>query len=419
MVSLPTNRGSHSSEAEPPIGGRVVLGISGGIAAYKICEVASTLAKAGIEVRAVLTDSAQRFITPLTLATLCRHPAYTDADFWQPTHARPLHIQLGEWADLLVLAPLTAHTLGKLTHGLADNLLTNIVLASTGPILVAPAMNTDMWQQPTVQKNWQQWQAHPRVHTVGPDQGRLACDRVGTGRMAEPNEILTAIHTLLLTQGRQDLVGKRILISTGSTHEHLDPVRFIGNPATGKMGVALALAALYRGAQVTLVHGPMAPADLQGLDRVQTQAVVSAAELQQVMELALPQADWIIMAAAVADVRPLHRATTKLPKADLPQQLPLESVPDIAARLSQLKSPHQKLVGFAAQTGDIIPPALRKLIQKGLDAIVANPIDQPKSGFGSDWNQATILAPDNQQQAIAPCPKWIMAHHIYDFLLRV
>lgn len=394
-----------------------MLGISGGIAAYKICEVASTLAKAGIEVRAILTESAQRFITPLTLATLCRHPAYTDNDFWQPTHARPLHIELGEWADLLVLAPLTAHTLGKLAQGLADNLLTNTVLASTSPILVAPAMNTDMWQQSAVQQNWQQWRANPRVHTVGPAQGRLACDRIGTGRMAEPQALVTAIQTLLLTQGRQDLAGKRILISTGSTHEYLDPVRFIGNPATGKMGVALAQGALYRGAQVTLVHGPMTPVDLQGLDQIQTQAVVSAAELQQAMEKALPAADWIIMAAAVADVRPRHQASTKLPKVDLPDQLPLESVPDIAARLSQLKTPHQKLIGFAAQTGDIIAPALRKLPQKGLDAIVANPIDQPRSGFGSDWNQAIILAPENRQQTIASCPKWIMAHHIYDFLL--
>ncbi len=419
MVSSPNNQDSRPSAAEQPTGGRVVLGIGGGIAAYKVCTVASALAKAGVEVRAVLTDSAQRFITPLTLATLCRHPAYTDADFWQPTHSRPLHIQLGEWADLLVLAPLTANTLGKLTHGLADNLLTNTVLASTSPILVAPAMNTDMWQQQAVQHNWQQWQANPRVHTVGPGQGRLACDRVGTGRMAEPSDLLTAIHTLLFTRGRQDLAGKRLLISTGSTHEHLDPVRFIGNPATGKMGVALAQSALYRGAQVTLVHGPMHPDDLQGLDRVQTQPVVSAAAMQQAMETALPQADWIIMAAAVADVRPQHRATTKLPKADLPQQLPLAPVPDIAARLSQLKSPHQKLIGFAAQTGDILPPARRKLAQKGLDAIVANPIDQPHSGFGSDWNQATLLAPGHRDQSIAPCPKWVMAHHIYDFLLAL
>lgn len=416
-ASLPAGSELRPSEAATASEGRVVLGISGGIAAYKLCEVASALAKAGIEVRAVLTESAQRFITPLTLATLCRHPAYTDADFWQPTHSRPLHIELGEWADLLVLAPLTAHTLAKLTHGLADNLLTNTVLASTSPILAAPAMNTDMWQQSAVQHNWQQWQANRRVHTVGPAQGRLACDRVGAGRMAEPQELLTAIHSLLLTQGRQDLAGKRILISTGSTHEHLDPVRFIGNPATGKMGVALAQSALYRGAQVTLVHGPMAAANLQGLDRVQTQAIVSAADLQQAMETALPQADWIIMAAAVADVRPQKQASTKLPKADLPQQLPLEPVPDIAARLSQLKASHQKLIGFAAQTGDMIAPAQRKLTQKGLDAIVANPIDQPQSGFGSDWNQAIILAPGDQRQTIAPCPKWIMAHRIYDFLL--
>jgi phosphopantothenoylcysteine decarboxylase/phosphopantothenate--cysteine ligase len=423
MLPSPDVQDAGPADAQSSSVGRVLLGIGGGIAAYKVCAVASALAQANIEVRAVLTDAAQRFITPLTLATLCRHPAYTDADFWQPTHPRPLHIQLGEWADLLVLAPLTAHTLGKLTHGLADNLLTNTVLASTSPILVAPAMNTDMWQQQTVQSNWQEWQANPRVHTVGPEQGRLACDRIGTGRMAEADAILTAINALLLTKGRQDLAGKQILISTGSTQEHIDPVRFIGNPATGKMGVALAQGAAYRGAQVTLIHGPMASADLrqlnQGLGRIQAQAVVSAAELQQAMTAALPSADWVIMAAAVADVRPQHRATTKLPKAELPRQLPLEPVPDIAARLSQLKSPHQKLIGFAAQTGDIVPPALQKLTQKGLDAIIANPIDQPHSGFGSDWNQAIILVPGRLAAPINACPKWVMAHRIYDHLLAL
>ncbi|MBF2035467.1 MAG: bifunctional phosphopantothenoylcysteine decarboxylase/phosphopantothenate--cysteine ligase CoaBC [Leptolyngbyaceae cyanobacterium T60_A2020_046] len=394
----------------------VLLGVGGGIAAYKVCDVVSTLAKAGVEVRAVLTDGAQRFVTPLTFATLCRHPAYTDEAFRQGDRGRPLHIELGEWADLMVLAPLTANTLAKLAYGLADNLLTNTVLASTCPLLVAPAMNTEMWEQRSVQRNWAQVQADPRVHAVGPGAGRLACDRVGLGRMAEPVELLVMIESLLWTRGRRDLVGKSVLVSGGSTQEYLDPVRFIGNPSTGKMGVALALAAAHRGAQVTLVHGPMTAAVLAPLATapIATVPVTTAAEMQAALEAALPQVDWLVMAAAVADVKPRDRAATKLPKAALPERLPLAPVPDIVAHLSRLKQPHQRLIGFAAQTGEIVPPALQKLTAKGLDAIVANPIDQAEGGFGSDRNQAVLLCRDRPPYPIPLCSKQTMAHHIYD-----
>jgi len=398
---------------------RIILGVGGGIAAYKVCEVASTLAKAGYDVIPVMTSAAQEFLTPLTLATLCRHPAYTDRDFWSATQPRPLHIELGEAADLLVLAPLTANTLGKLVHGLADNLLTNIVLASTCPVLLAPAMNTDMWQQQRVQHNWQQLLSDQRYHTIAPGSGMLACDRVGQGRMAEPVEILAAIDSLLITQGQRDLAGKHLLISTGSTQEYLDPVRFIGNPATGKMGVALAQAALHRGASVTLVHGPMVAEHRQGLTGVQQIAVTTAAEMQQALVAHLPQADWIVMAAAVADVKPRDRAPQKLPKAALPEQLPLAPVPDIVAHLSTLKKAHQLLIGFAAQTGDIEPPARQKLQTKGLDAIVANPIDQANSGFGSDFNQAILLGRQGQKVVVPPCSKRHLAHHIFDFMRQV
>lgn len=187
-------------------GRKILIGVGGGIAAYKVCEVVSTLAKAGAEVRVIMTDRAQQFIPALTLATLSRHPAYTDADFWQP-HSRPLHIELGEWAEVFLLAPLTANTLGKLVYGLADNLLTNTVLASTCPVLVAPAMNTDMWEQQSVQRNWQQLQTDSRYHAIDPNAGILACDRVGKGRMAEPAEILSHLESLLWTGGKRDLQG--------------------------------------------------------------------------------------------------------------------------------------------------------------------------------------------------------------------
>ncbi|MEH2195207.1 MAG: bifunctional phosphopantothenoylcysteine decarboxylase/phosphopantothenate--cysteine ligase CoaBC [Nostoc sp.] len=394
---------------------RVLIGVGGGIAAYKVCELVSMLFKTGVEVRVILTRSAQEFITPLTIATLSRHPAYTDDDFWQPTHSRPLHIELGEWADVMVIAPLTANTLAKLAYGMADNLLTNTILASTCPVLLAPAMNTDMWEQLSVQRNWQQLLIDSRYHGMNTGSGLLACDRIGAGRLAEPPEILAYIQSLLHTQGKRDLIGKQVLISAGGTREFLDPVRFIGNPSTGKMGLALAQAALHRGANVTLVHGPASwdvPLGVQAIP------VISAEEMQHAMMECLPSADVIVMSAAVADVKPKNYSTEKLPKRSLPQALPLEPVPDIVAQLAKLKQPHQILIGFAAQTGDIVKPALEKLQSKKLDAIVANPIDQPNSGFGSDNNQAIFLDSQGNQVEIAPCSKLEMAHHLFDFAIN-
>ncbi|MEA5463955.1 bifunctional phosphopantothenoylcysteine decarboxylase/phosphopantothenate--cysteine ligase CoaBC [Leptothoe sp. PORK10 BA2] len=397
---------------------KILVGISGGIAAYKVCEVVSTLAKAGSDVRVILTPSAEAFVSALTFATLARHAAYTDGNFWSATQARPLHIELAEWADIFLIAPLTANTLGKLAHGLGDNLLTNTILASNCPVLLAPAMNTDMWLQPSVQRNWQQILADGRYHAVGPGAGRLACDRIGTGRMAEPHTILSALASLQHTQGRQDLRGKHILISTGSTQEYIDAVRYIGNPSTGRMGIALATAAVHRGAQVSLVHGPMDSHLRQSIpDTAQTTAVVSAAELESTMMAQLYTADWIIMAAAVADLRPKVQVTGKLAKADLPNPLPLETVTDIAAKLSANKRADQTLVGFAAQTGDMVAPALGKLKRKGLNAIVANPVDQPESGFGSDLNHGLFLDQQGRQIPLLKGSKLSMAHQIYDALL--
>ena len=396
---------------------RVLIGIGGGIAAYKVCEVVSALAKSGMEVRAILTDAAGEFITPLTVTTLCRHPAYTDKDFWQPTHGRPLHIELGEWAEVFVIAPLTANTLAKLAHGFADNLLTNTVLASTIPILLAPAMNTDMWEQMTVQRNWQQIQQDPRYHRVGPSSGILACDRIGKGRMAEPPEILAHIQSLLHTKGQRDLSGKRVLISAGGTREHLDPVRFIGNPSTGKMGIALAQAAVHRGAHVTLVRAPMDAKMVESVGEIgRAIAITSAAQMHQAMLEHFSQADITIMSAAVADVKPANYSQEKLPKNSLPTALPLEPVTDILAELGRLKQPHQRLIGFAAQTGDIVTPALEKMRRKKVDAIVANPIDKSDSGFGSDNNQAMFLDNQGRKLEIQPCSKLEMSHHLFDFI---
>ena len=392
---------------------RVVIGVGGGIAAYKICEVVSTLFKMRVEVRVIMTNAAQEFVTPLTFATLSRHPVYTDDNFWQPTHSRPLHIELGEWANLYLIAPLTVNTLGKLAYGMADNLLTNTVLASTCPVLLAPATNTDMWEQQIVQENWQKILTHKRFHGMETVSGLLACDRVGAGRMAEPVEIVSYVQSLLHTKGEQNLIGKHILISGGGTQEYLDPVRFIGNPSTGKMGLALAQAAMHRGAKVTLVHGLANWVKPLGIETV---SVVSAEQMHQEMLRNLPNADVIIMSAAVADVKPQHYNTEKLPKRSLPESLPLASVPDIVADLAQHKQCHQKLIGFAAQTGEIVTPALDKLQRKNLDFIVANPIDKADSGFGSDNNEAIFIDKDGRQKEISPCSKLQMAHCLFDFI---
>ncbi|MEG4499474.1 bifunctional phosphopantothenoylcysteine decarboxylase/phosphopantothenate--cysteine ligase CoaBC [Microcoleus sp. F10-C6] len=395
-------------------GRRILIGVSGGIAAYKVCEVVSTLAKAGAEVKAILTDAAEEFVTPLTFATLCRHPAFTDKDFWQASHGRPLHIQLGEWAEVFVIAPLTANTLAKLAGGFADNLLTNTVLASTCPILLAPAMNTDMWEQPTVQRNWREVLSYRRYHAANPGAGMLACDRAGVGRMAEPYEILPHIESLLYAKGDRDLAGIRVLIGAGGTREHLDPVRFIGNPSTGKMGIALAQAAQHRGATVTLVHSITGELPLSGVRAI---AVTSAREMRQAMLQCFQEADLTVMAAAVADVKPAEYSSEKLPKRSLPNCLPLTPVADIVAELGKLKQPHQKLIGFAAQTGDIVKPALEKLRAKKLDVIAANPIDRIGAGFGSNTNQAILINAAGKQVEIAPCSKLEMAHRLLDFVM--
>jgi phosphopantothenoylcysteine decarboxylase/phosphopantothenate--cysteine ligase len=316
---------------------------------------------------------------------------------------------------MMVLSPLTANTLAKLVTGFADNLLTNTVLAASMPILVAPAMNTTMWEQAVVQRNWDQLLADPRYHAIGPGVGLLACDTVGAGRMAEPSDLLSYIESLLITKGKRDLLGKHLLISTGSTREPLDPVRFIGNPASGKMGQALALAAWHRGAEVELIQAWVAT-PLMSATNLATLAVTSAAELRSAVLAAFPRVDWTIMAAAVGDVKPTQYFTEKLPKQSLPTELPLQPIPDILAELGQHKQGHQRLIGFAAQTGEIVPPAQEKLKYKQLDAIVANPIDQAQSGFGRDHNQGIFIDVRGHQVPIPLCSKLQMAHQLLNLI---
>jgi phosphopantothenoylcysteine decarboxylase / phosphopantothenate---cysteine ligase len=404
------------STPRPP---RLLISIGGGIAAYKVCTVISSLFQQGIEVRVVLTESAQNFISPLTVSTLARQRAYTDADFWAANDSfagtggyRPLHIELGEWADLILVAPLTANTLGKLTHGLADNLLTNTVLASTCPVLLAPAMNTDMWEQVAVQRNCRLLETDPRYHWCNLGEGLLACDRVGKGRMAEPEAIITHLQSLLISGGKRDLLGQEILVSTGGTKEFLDPVRFLGNPATGKMGLAIAQAAAHRGATVKLVYGSLPGEPIE--PNIQLISTPTSDRMAAALFEHFPSADITFMAAAVADVRPANYSNRKLAKQEIPTAIPVLDVLDIAAELGRRKQGNQKLIGFAAQTGDIVTPAKAKLERKNLDAIVANPIDLPQAGFGSDRNQAVWIDRAGQQVLIPHCSKLAMAHQLLD-----
>ncbi len=409
-----------------PMPHRIAIGVTGGIAAYKVCEIVSHLAKRQDEVRVLLTDGAEAFVSPLTFATLARHTAYGDRDFWEPTHGRPLHIVLGEWAELLLIAPLTANTLAKLALGLADNLLTNTVLASTCPILLVPAMNATMWEQPTVQQHVRQWQQWPRHLLIPPDRGVLACDAVGAGRMPEPAELVTWIDSCLYTQGRQDLAGKRVLVSAGGTREFLDPVRFLGNPSTGKQGIAIAQAALHRGAAVTLVLAGEAIAPPRELlaenhgPSLRILRALSAADMHGMMLREFPHANLTVMAAAVGDVAPATYSDRKVPKAELPSALPLVPIPDILADLSQRKRPGQVLAGFAAQTGtddEILSKAREKMQAKGIDAIATNAIDRPHVGFHSETNQAIFLAADGRQASTPLCSKLELAHRFLDFAI--
>ncbi|PLS68035.1 MAG: bifunctional phosphopantothenoylcysteine decarboxylase/phosphopantothenate--cysteine ligase CoaBC [Cyanobacteria bacterium M5B4] len=395
----------------------ILVGVTGSIAAYKTATIVSSLAKRGTEVQVVLSDRGCEFISPLTFATLSRRPAYTDRDFWQSGHGRPLHISLGEWAEVFLIAPLSANSLAKLALGLADNLLLNTVLASRCPIVLAPAMNTEMWQQPIVQTHVKQLQAQERFIFIMPTGGVLACDTIGTGRMAEPDTILDTLTSVIITKGKQDLKGKRILVTAGGTREHIDAVRFIGNPATGKQGRAIAQAACHRGAEVTLVSANGAQ-----MPECQTIGVSTATEMEKVLAAEFPRHDWLIMAAAVGDVRPVKSVNYKIPKEELISFLSLELIPDLVGNLCRHKRPEQKVIGFAAQTGtdgEIIAQGRQKLLAKQLDGIMINAIDRSYTGFGSDTNSGFFLDRQERIKSYPLVSKLELAHLLLNDILEL
>ena len=365
-------------------GRRVVVGVCGGIAAYKVVELARRLTQAGAEVRAVMTPAATQFVGPLTFSTLTGHPVASDL-FGDPAPPEILHTTLGRWADLIVVAPATADTIGKYALGLADDVLSALLLATRARVVMAPAMHTEMWENPATARNVETLRGRGVVF-VGPDKGALAGPGEGPGRLAEIPAILEAV-TEELNRGTE-LAGRHVVVSAGGTQEPIDPVRFIGNRSSGRMGYELAAEALRRGARVTLVTGPshlLPPADAEVV------RVGTAAEMFTAVLNAAEGADVVVMAAAVADWRPAAASDRKLKKDGGPPQVVLEPTEDILGALGARRHNGQVLVGFAAETEDVEARARAKLLAKSVDLVVGNLVGVDDSGFDTETNRAVLV----------------------------
>jgi phosphopantothenoylcysteine decarboxylase/phosphopantothenate--cysteine ligase len=383
---------------------KIVLGVTGGIAAYKAGELVRLLVCAGVQVQVVMTRSAQEFVTPLTFQTLSGTPVRTA--LFGPG-ANPLeHIALAQEVDALVIAPATANCLGKLAMGIGDDLLTTLVLAATRPILVCPAMNVKMYENSVVQENLNLLRRRG-FHIVDPEAGAMACGAYGPGRLPEPVAIVEALAAVL---SPKDLQGYRFLISAGPTHEDLDPVRFLSNRSTGKMGYALARMAWRRGASVCLISGPSALAAPLGVELVM---VRSALEMQQALTSRFPHTDALIMSAAVSDYRPAGVAEQKIKRGDDEVLVKLIHNPDILASLGTVKE-NQVLVGFAAETQELVRHAQEKLVNKNLDLIVANDVSAPDSGFAVDTNQVTLIHRSGPVESLPLLSKEEVAERVLD-----
>ena len=366
-------------------GKTIVFGVTGGIAAYKSCEAVSRLKKLGATVCVIMTKNATEFVAPMTFETLSNQPYVVDT-FARPERWEVEHVSLAKRADLFVIAPATANIMAKLAHGIADDMLSTTCLATRAPMLIAPAMNTGMWENVATQENLKILQARG-MHFVGPEGGYLACGDVGAGRMSEPAQIVErCVQLLTAARDMQDL---RVLVTAGPTCENIDPVRFITNRSSGKMGYALAEAALRRGAQVTLVTGPVSLTPPQG---AQVEPVRTTEDLLQRMLALAPEQDIVIQAAAPADYRAQQIAPQKLKKqGDGALTLTFVPTPDVAKAVGKGKRDGQILVGFAAETETAVENARKKLDSKHLDMIVANDVTQPGAGFDVDTNIATII----------------------------
>ena len=394
---------------------RIVLGVTGSIAAYKAVDLASKLAQTGAIVETVLTEGATRFVAPLSFQSVTGHPAYTDADLWG-AQAHVLHVGLARRASLLVIAPLTAQTLAKLANGLADNLLSLAALAATCPVLVAPAMDAGMFANPATQANLARLKERGAI-VVGPEEGHLASGLVARGRMTEPQEILGQIRYALSRGG--PLRGRKLVVTAGGTQEPIDPVRYLTNRSSGKQGLALAQAGLDAGADVTLIAAPVAQPIPIGADLV---PVRSAAEMAQAVLTAAQDADALLMAAAVADFRPAQVAEQKVKKDRGLASLSLEPTTDILAALAgqrQATKHPRVVVGFAAETENLIDNARAKLKAKSLDLIVANDVSAADSGFAVDTNRVILLDAWGDSEPLPLMSKTAVAERVIDRVARL
>lgn len=374
-------------------GKKVLLAVCGGIAAYKACEVLRGLQKAGCVVRVACTAASERFVGAATFEALTRYPVCDDL-FENPASDIP-HIDYAEWADLALVVPATANVMAKMANGLADDALSATLLACSCPVLVAPGMNTNMWRNPATQANLHLLESRG-VRFVLPVEGRLACGDVGAGKLADVDDIVAAVlDSLSDDASEQDLICTRLLVTAGPTHEAIDPVRFIANASTGKMGYAIAAAAAKRGAEVTLVSGPTSLPCPEGVRRID---VVSAAQMRDAAVSVFENADAAVCTAAVADYTPAHPADHKLKKAhEHLDSIELVETADILAELCASKG-DRVVVGFAAETNNLISNAQAKLARKGADAIIANDVSRSDSTFGSDTNRVAVVSADGVEQ---------------------
>jgi phosphopantothenoylcysteine decarboxylase/phosphopantothenate--cysteine ligase len=388
---------------------RILVAVTGGIAAYKTPELVRCLQRAGHAVRCALTPAATRFVSPLVLRTLSGETVHTD--IFDPAQEGEIdHIALAEWAELLVVAPATANTLAKLARGVADNVVCTVALATRAPILIAPAMNVNMWRHPATQGNLATLRERG-VHAVGPDSGSLACGAEGEGRMSEPEAIAAAAELVL---GPRGLAGEVVLVTAGGTREPVDAVRYLGNRSSGKMGFAVAGEAARRGAEVVLVAGPSSQATPAGVRRVD---VVTALEMRERVLAELPRATVVVKAAAVADFRPAQASELKLRKEDLPPgegvTLELERTEDILAEICRDRG-RRVVVGFAAESHDVVESARRKIERKGCDLLVANDISLEASGFDVDHNTVNFVWPSGEVEQLPSLPKSEVAAQLLD-----
>ena len=386
-------------------GRKIVLGITGGIAAYKAAELVRELVREEAEVHVVMTRSAQAFITPLTFQTLSGNPVTTEL-FNLIAESEIGHIALADRADLLAIAPATANIIGKIAAGIADDMLTTIVLATQAPVLMAPAMNVHMWENKICQENIQKLRSHG-YHFIDPEAGELACGYEGKGRLAEIPAIVEEIRSLL---SPKDFSGERVLVTAGPTEEPIDPVRFLSNRSSGKMSFALARAARRRGAEVTLISGPTSLAVPPQMKHI---PVRSAVQMREAVMGHLESASVLIMAAAVSDYRPKQRALGKIKKSAPEAVVELELNPDILAEAGSHKK-SQILVGFAAETENLLASSREKLKQKNLDLIVANDVTLPGAGFGVDTNIVKIIDRDGKVGELPLMAKEDLADRILD-----